>query len=188
MSTTQKWSAVLAVASVAVAYLLYRGITAGSDIVQVMCAVGLAGGIGGLLNGFMPNQGFALPQRIKRQAKIEGEDKPILVNILDPGFVGTVLVGIAAAAVLFALYGPLKDLVVFGPDKVEMPGVKLSELFVSVIVGMGGGRLLTKEVDEKITKTTAAINAAKPANSKVAAAMGILPSKDVLLAVTEPAD
>jgi hypothetical protein len=67
-----------------------------------------------------------------------------------PGWLGTVVVGGAAAAASWGLYGPLAEVALLGADAgagAAGPVLRLSEFFGALIIGFGGGRWLTAELD-----------------------------------------
>jgi len=112
----------------------------------------LAGGIGGVVNALMTDNGFALPQAVQID---DG------VSVLRPGFLGNVLIGAIAAGVSWGLYGPLGGYTVFGTPAAlqqnhpESISLSLSSLVGAVLVGVGGARWLTNEVDKSLLRAAA---------------------------------
>jgi hypothetical protein len=106
-----------------------------------------AGMVGGFVNALMTENGFVLP---KRETTDGGA-------ILRPGFLGNVLIGGVAAGVSWGLYGPLANQVVFPPSAAATAegGIALAALVGAVLVGVGGARWLTSEVDKKFLKAAA---------------------------------
>ena len=114
----------------------------------------LAGALGGVVNAFLSDNGFLMP---KSEQTTSG------ATVLRPGYFGNVLVGAVAALVSWGLYGPLGSLLVAGtpealkanvsPDKV---GLTLASLVGAVLVGIGGARWLSSEVDKNLLRATAA--------------------------------
>lgn len=110
----------------------------------------VAGCVGGFVNSLVTGE-LKLPTR-------DAEAK-----VYRPGWLGTVVVGGAAAAASWGLYGPLAELALLGVDTGNgaTPVLRLSEFFGALIVGFGGGRWLTAELDrvllsrekEALTKT-----------------------------------
>jgi hypothetical protein len=101
-------------------------------IVALVCA---CGGIGGLVNALLAGD-LHLPHR-------EG-------NLYNPGWIGNVVIGAVAALVFWGLYGPMAKLAIVGPAS---DGAKViftvAELAGSVVTGIGGGRILSSEVEKK---------------------------------------
>ncbi len=67
---------------------------------------------------------------------------------------GNVLIGGVAALVFWGLYGPLSEAILIGSTDTAaasvVPSLRVAELFGSLITGIGGGRLLTNEVDRRV--------------------------------------
>jgi hypothetical protein len=110
----------------------------------------VAGAVGGVVNALMTNNGFVMPQR-------ESTD---VGSILRPGFFGNIIIGAIAAGISWGLYGPLANNVVFGAAALtknsEGAGISVSALVGAVLVGIGGARWLTNEVDKNLLKAAAA--------------------------------
>jgi hypothetical protein len=121
----------------------------------------LAGALGGLINALMTDNGFLLP----KVEKVEN-----LTGIFRPGYLGNVLVGAVAAVVSWGLYGPLSPYYIVGSEQAlaanalpEEIGLTLASLVGAILIGMGGARWLTSEVDKNLLRATAArAAAAKP--------------------------
>ena len=136
----------------------------------VLASLGLvfaAGCVGGLVNAWMTDNGFALPDRVANGA----------VHIVRPGFLGNMLVGGVAAGVSWGLYGPLAAVHIIGNpaagalEAAVESGVTLAGLVGGVLVGVGGARWLTGEVDKRLLTAAAAQAALHPASARVAAAI-----------------
>jgi hypothetical protein len=74
-------------------------------------------------------------------------------HVYSPGWIGNVISGGVAALVFWGLYGPLAKNVIVGPGSVEFT-FTLSELAGSIVTGIGGGRLLTSEIEKKALMKT----------------------------------
>jgi hypothetical protein len=74
---------------------------------------------------------FALPQFDKNN------------KIWRPGWVGNVFVGAVAAVVVGGMYGPLAQFVINGSQQ-TVPQLTVAQLLGAVIVGIGGGNILTQ--------------------------------------------
>lgn len=114
----------------------------------------IAGAAGGMVNALMTDNGFLLPKSEKINDK---------TSIFRPGYIGNVLIGALAASVSWGLYGPLSAYYIAGteqalaakaaPDKV---GLSLAALLGAILVGIGGARCLTSEVDKNLLRAAAA--------------------------------
>jgi hypothetical protein len=91
------------------------------------------GTVGGLVNCAIAGE-FALPQ-IDREAKV-----------WRPGWIGNVVVGAVAAPVIWGIYGPLAGHAINTSDKIDLT---LAQVFVSIVIGLGGGRILTLEAQKQ---------------------------------------
>ena len=135
----------------------------------------LAGAIGGVVNAVMTDNGFIKPKR----EVVDGK-----TIIWRPGYFGNILIGAVAAVVSWGLYGPLSSVLIAGtsealdenvsPDKI---GLTLAALVGAVMIGIGGARWLTNEVDKSLLKATAV---------KAAGAVGT-PDASLKIAVSSPA-
>jgi hypothetical protein len=86
-------------------------------------------------------------------------------KVYRPGWVGNVLVGGVASLVFWGLYGPMSQAVLIGPSDAHIvPVLRVAELFAGLLTGIGGGRLLTNEVDKRLLeKEKKALTEAKDA-------------------------
>jgi len=75
-------------------------------------------------------------------------------RVYRPGWIGNVLIGGVAALVFWGLYGPMAAAVLIGPEDVSAaaPTLRVSELFAALLTGIGGGRLLTAEIDKRLSQ------------------------------------
>jgi hypothetical protein len=103
----------------------------------IVALVFLAGCAGGVVNSLIAGE-FQLP-RLDSGA-----------NVFRPGWIGTCLVGGIAALTFWGLYGPLTNASIMGGGLASPPpALKIGELFGSLITGIGGGRLLSSEIDRQ---------------------------------------
>jgi len=112
----------------------------------------LCGAVGGIINAIISDNGFVKP----REETIDN------VCILRPGIAGNILLGATAAFISWGLYGSYSSVLIFGDTEVMGFGelnLSLSAVAAAILVGMGGARWLTNEVDKSLLKT-AAITAA----------------------------
>ncbi|MFN7963465.1 MAG: hypothetical protein U0002_19550 [Thermoanaerobaculia bacterium] len=109
----------------------------------------LAGAVGGLVNALLSDNGFVFPK------KVEG------TGIYQPGGLTNVLLGGVAAALSWGFYGPLAGYLIDGTKAAlekggppaEAIGITLSALASAVLVGVGGARWLTNEVDKRLLRS-----------------------------------
>jgi hypothetical protein len=112
----------------------------------------LSGAMGGFVNALVSDNGF-----IKPSEEVAGD-----VTIVRPGFAGNILLGGMAAFVSWGLYGGFSNAVVYGTvngSGTDAISISISAIAGAVLVGMGGARWLTNEVDKKLLRN-AAVNAA----------------------------
>ena len=111
-----------------------------SSTLGIILAVFAAGCMGGLANAAIAGE-LQLPHKDPE------------ARVFRPGWIGNVVVGGLAALVFWGLYGPMSGVVLIGPRD---PGavaaaLRVSELFGSLLTGVGGGRLLSAAVDRRIS-------------------------------------
>jgi hypothetical protein len=126
--------------------------------------IAIAGAIGGVVNALVTDNGFLLPKSERADAG---------TTVIRPGFLGNVLIGAVAAVISWGLYGPLSAFLVAGtrqalesnssPEKV---GLSLAALVGAALVGVGGARWLSNEVDKKLLRAAAAQAADKPGSPR----------------------
>jgi hypothetical protein len=122
----------------------------------------VAGGVGGVVNALMSDNGFVLPKWA------DAKDG----RIARPGFLGNVLIGGVAATISWGLYGPFAaSPLIGGPPTTSEPPVMLtlSALVGAVLVGIGGARWLTNEVDKTLLRVAASQAAAGPSDKEKSA-------------------
>jgi hypothetical protein len=140
-----------------------RGVEAGDDIWLLLGVVCVAGAVGGVINALLSDNGFVLP----RQELVSD------VSVLRPGVIGNILVGAVAAGVSWGLYGPLAVVTVLPlpSDKASTAALTLSALVGAVLVGAGGARWLTNEIDKSVLKSASTKAAAGKTDATVASQM-----------------
>lgn len=109
---------------------------------ECMVLVGMAGALGGILNAFFSDNGFVLPR--------------YEAGVLCPGFISNVLVGALSAITSWGLYGSgagveLAKTAASGAPRAEI-SLTIGALAGGLIVGVGGARWLTNEVDKRLLK------------------------------------
>ena len=117
----------------------------------------LSGAVGGIVNALVSDNGF-----IKPSEETAGD-----VVIIRPGFAGNILLGATAAFISWGLYGAFSNVVVWGATSgigTEEVAVSISSIAGAVLVGIGGARWLSNEVDKKLLRTAAVTAAASKAS------------------------
>ena len=132
----------------------------------LLAIVFLAGAAGGVVNAWMSDNGFMLP----RTEESGGN------RFIRPGFLGNIITGGVAASVSWGLYGPFAAAYIVGGPTPGATGaalgLTLSSLVGAVLVGVGGARWLTAEVDKKLLRAAGTALASSPANPELAARIG----------------
>jgi hypothetical protein len=147
----------------------------------LLLIVGGAGAVGGIVNVLLSdNQGFVLPQFVTTSG----------TQVFRPGAIGNIVIGAVAAGISWGLYGPFATSVVAGPVPAGStpPTLALAALVGAVLVGIGGARWLTNEVDKNVLRAAASNAASRNAHPATAAQMGsALPTEVLRLSTTLPA-
>jgi hypothetical protein len=113
----------------------------------------LSGAVGGIVNALVSDNGFVRPS----------EETAGDVTIIRPGFAGNILLGAMAAFISWGLYGAFSNAVIWGANTGlgrEEVTVSIASIAGAVLVGIGGARWLTNEVDKKLLRTAAVTAAA----------------------------
>lgn len=119
----------------------------------------LAGGIGGIVNALLTDNGFMLPKK----ASADGN------YIWRPGIIGNVLIGAVAAIISWGLYGPFANFDILKKPVAGDPTLSVAAFVGAILVGVGGAKWLSNEVDKKLLKATAAAAAGSQPSSDGAA-------------------
>lgn len=108
----------------------------------------LAGAIGGLVNALLSDNGFILPRQ-----------KTTTMNtaIWCPGAISNILIGAFSAASPWAFYGSGASIDLGQTTERAQVSLKMSALAGALIVGVGGARWLTNEVDKRLLKESATV-------------------------------
>lgn len=110
-------------------------------ILLLILFVAFLGAVGGVANCAIAGE-FVLPHHDKT------------TGIWRPGWVGNVIVGAIAAICVWGLNGPLSSYDLFSVGSQNIP-FTISQLVSSIVVGLGGGNILTQLAQkqaERITK------------------------------------
>lgn len=140
------------------------------SIWSLLGVVAVAGGLGGVINALMSDNGFAFPKRDAAGSTI----------IWRPGWITNVVVGVAAAVVSWGLYGPYANNILVGTEHTTSSQefvLTLSSVVGAFLVGIGGSRYLTNQVDKTLLTATAA----------KAAGSNAVPAASVSIATATPA-
>jgi hypothetical protein len=128
----------------------------------ILGVVFVAGGIGGIVNALMSDNGFVLPKSADTN---DG-------RIVRPGFLGNILIGGIAAMISWGLYGPFAAYSLIGgtaaTDSIPV-AITLSAFVGAILVGVGGARWITNEVDKTLLRVAASQAAAGQADNEKAA-------------------
>jgi hypothetical protein len=130
-----------------------------SNTTSVLLWIGGLGAFGGFLNAVIGRGGLLVPSIV---ATDEG-------RIIRPGFIGNVLVGIAAAFIAWFLYDQIVDLVLVGGTE-ERPVLSLTagDMAGALLAGFTGGRLLTDRAEKRLFKASASEAAGKGKDEQAA--------------------
>ncbi len=143
-------------------------------------SVVVAGGLGGALNALFSDNGFILPKREQTDGN----------TIVRPGVFGNALVGAVGALVSWGLYGPAAAVVVVGSSSTAAPEPQLTvgAMMGAVLVGIGGARWLSTEVDKRLFRSAAATAAGAAADERLASGKPADPGLAKKVAVGNPAE
>ncbi len=114
-----------------------------------------AGGIGGFVNAISTDNSFALPRRVA--------DAGGVVVAWQTGVLGNMATAAVAALISWGLYGPSSGMVVVGSSTSSAAtalSLTIGTLATAILIGYGGARWLTNEVDKRILKAAASAAAA----------------------------
>lgn len=115
-----------------------------TNIWFLLLYISLAGGVGGIVNALLSENGFIMP----KTEHIDG------TKIIRPGMIGNILIGAVAAGVSWGLYGAAATATLTGSINETAP-LTLSALMGAVLVGVAGAKWLTNEVDKTLLKAAA---------------------------------
>jgi hypothetical protein len=113
-----------------------------------VCAllITVAGAIGGVVNAFLSDNGFALPQKVS--------------GVWCPGAISNVLVGAMAAFSSWAFYGSGAAIELAGNQSTRsIISLRFSALAGAFLVGVAGAKWITNEVDKRLLKESVKVAA-----------------------------
>ncbi|HEY5286455.1 MAG TPA: hypothetical protein VIJ50_05065 [Solirubrobacteraceae bacterium] len=143
------------------------------SIWSLLAVIVVAGAIGGAINALMTDNGFTFPKT----------DTAGNARVWRPGWLANVVVGAAAALVSWGLYGPYANDVLVGTQSTTSAQsfvLTLSSVVGAFLVGIGGSRYLTNQVDKNLLKVAASKAAGADADSGAASAIAIAQPADAL--------
>jgi hypothetical protein len=147
-----------------------------SSIWPMLLAIFIAGGVGGIVNALMTDNGFLMPrQEVVRDT-----------TIYRPGCLGNVIIGGVGALISWGLYGPLSAYQVLGTSaglsatNSGADGVSLAALVGAILIGVSGARWLTNEVDKTLLRAAAAEAANAKASPNAAQQIMMAPPAQAL--------
>jgi hypothetical protein len=130
----------------------------------------VAGGIGGIVNALMTNNGFILPRWTH--------------NVWCPGFISNILIGAFSALSSWAFYGSGASIELAQVSERTSISLKFSALAGAFLVGVGGARWLTNEVDKRLLKESMVKTAENNISAERCRQIIKAPAEQVLEAVT----
>lgn len=135
--------------------------------------VALAGALGGTVNAFISDTGFKLPE-----FTMAGEAK-----IFQPGWPGNAFVGAVAALISWGLYSTNNTAVPI-TSNAEVP-LYWPGFTSAILIGVGGARWLSAEVDKTLLRNAGAVAATKSQNTDLAAKIASLAPAQALKAAQD---
>lgn len=120
-------------------------------VFQVLLVVAGAGALGGLVAALLSeDRGFVLPHRVSDAA----------ATTFRPGVLGLIVIGAISAALSWGLYGPLADANLFGGEQLSNAepakyGITVAAVAGAVLVGAGGSKWLSSQVDKTLLQQAA---------------------------------
>jgi hypothetical protein len=138
-----------------------------------LALIATAGAVGGIVNTVMTDGKFRLPAY---------ED-----GILCPGFIGNALIGAFASVISWALYGAGAGLELArhaaATDARQTISLTVGALAGAALVGVGGARWLSNEVDTKLLRASVNVSAEGAMTPEQRSVIASAPAIDVLRAV-----
>ena len=143
-----------------------------------ICAllITVAGALGGFINALLTDNGFILP---RREVTNDGS------TIWCPGVLSNLLIGAFSAASSWAFYGSGASIDLGTTTERAQISLKFSALAGALIVGVGGARWITSEVDKRLLKESVKVAAQKTIPSEDCERMTHAPARQVLKALQE---
>jgi len=136
------------------------------------------GALGGVVNALLTDNGFILPKKEQRDN----------TKIIRPGFFVNIFIGGVAALVSWGLYGPFAAVFIIGgtnDPNLYSTGLSLSSVVGGLLVGVGGARWLSNEVDKKLLRAAASTAASGQPNDQKAIRISAAPPAEALRIAAE---
>lgn len=133
--------------------------------------IAIAGGIGGVINALITDNGFPLPRRE--------------AGIWCPGAISNVLIGAFAAFASWSFYGSGASVDLAHETERTVLSLKFSALAGALLVGVGGARWITNEVDKRLLKETIKVAAQKDLTPQECEQLVNAPPRQVLKSVQQ---
>jgi hypothetical protein len=131
--------------------------------------IALAGGIGGVINALVTDNGFPLPRRE--------------AGIWCPGAISNVLIGAFAAFASWSFYGSGASVDLAHETEQTVLSLKFSALAGALLVGVGGARWITNEVDKRFLKESVKVAAQKELSPQECERLVNAPPRQVLKSI-----
>jgi hypothetical protein len=138
-----------------------------------LCAalIATAGGIGGVVNALLTDNGFVLPRRE--------------FSVWCPGFISNVLIGGFAAFASWSFYGSGAAIDLADASSREVISLRFSALAGAFMVGVVGARWLTNEADKLLLKESVKVAATKDLSRTDCEEMLKAPPRELLASVAK---
>ncbi len=140
---------------------------------KYMVIIFASGAVGGVVNALLTDNGFILPEKEQ-----QGNTK-----IIRPGFLVNIFIGGIAALISWGLYGPFAQVFIIGgtnDPNIVTTGLSLSSVVGGLLVGVGGARWLTNEVDKKLLRAAASKAASGQPSDQKAIRISVAPPAEAL--------
>jgi hypothetical protein len=133
--------------------------------------IALAGGFGGVINAFITDNGFPLPRRES--------------GVWCPGAISNVLIGAFAAFASWSFYGSGAAVDLAQETERTVLSLKFSALAGALLVGVGGARWITNEVDKRLLKESVKVAGGKNLSKQDCERIMNAPARQVLKGLQE---
>jgi hypothetical protein len=116
--------------------------TGGNEMNPWICAslIAIFGGLGGVVNALLSDNGFALPRRES--------------GVWCPGAISNILIGSFAAFSSWSFYGSGASIDLADKSLRAVMSLRFSALAGAFLVGVAGAKWITSEVDKRLLKET----------------------------------
>lgn len=138
-----------------------------------ICAllITLAGGVGGVVNALLTDNGFVKPRFIH--------------NIWCPGAISNILIGAFSAFSSWAFYGSGASVELTQLNARNAISLRFSALAGAFLVGVAGARWLTNEVDKRLLRESVVEASKKNLSTEDCQRIAKAPARQVLKAVEQ---